>query len=95
MNDVTTLIQCIREATPGAEKIYTQGACFHLFLTLKLAFPEAECWYDGVYGHVYTKIGGRFYDINGEARLSESPIYPLLQEPRIYNEAFTWVHRVI
>ena len=84
------LISAIKDATPDAEYKYTRGACFHLFLTLRLAFDSAECWYDMIEGHVYTKIDGVFYDIRGAI---EPPIETmrLIQEPRIYQEAFSWV----
>lgn len=47
---------------------FTNGLCYKLFLLLRRSFPEAEPWYDPVVGHVYTRIGPRWYDIRGERR---------------------------
>lgn len=47
-------------------RIFTQGGCYRLFEILNSIYPEAEPFYDEVLGHVYTRIDGRFYDIEGE-----------------------------
>ena len=51
------------------KNIYTDGACFELYRILKTIFPHAEAYYDG--SHVYTKIGNKFYDINGETGFTD------------------------
>lgn len=50
--------------------IYTKGGCYHLFLILRSIWPQAELWYAFCPGHVWTRIDGVFYDING-GRLSK------------------------
>lgn len=46
--------------------IYTSGSCYNFFFILKSVFPDAEL-YDNL-DHGITKIGDKFYDINGEAK---------------------------
>lgn len=94
MDPVEALIFEIRKATPCGLVKYMRGGCFHLFVTLKLAFPDAECWYDHVEGHAYTKINDAFYDIRGKVDAPEHTA-PLLDEPRIYDGAFKWVENIL
>lgn len=62
------LITKIRESFPESVEIYMNGGCYGLFLVLQEVFPEADAYYDPIEGHVYTKIGDHFYDINGRVR---------------------------
>lgn len=67
-NEVTQFINKFKDFFPldvDAEWIGTCGKCYRFALILKDRFPEAEIWYSGVEGHVYTKIGNIFYDIRG------------------------------
>ena len=80
-------IESIRNSYVHAETVYTHGACFQFHLILKTIWPDAIPWYDG--GHVTTEIGGAYWDITGEVKLTSSA-YPLAQEPRILEEAYTW-----
>ena len=67
-NEVTRFINKFKDFFPldvDAEWIGTCGKCYRFALILKDRFPEAEIWYSGVEGHVYTKIGNIFYDIRG------------------------------
>lgn len=67
MNPIN-LIKAIRESFGASISVYTMGNCYQFYEILKVAFPEAEPYWDG--NHVWTKIGDRFYDIKGEADLS-------------------------
>ena len=67
--DPKDLIKAIRESFGASISVYTMGNCYQFYEILKVAFPEAEPYWDG--SHVWTKIGDRFYDIKGEADLSE------------------------
>ena len=60
-------ISILRESHPPQVEIFTRGACLRMHLLLKQAYPEAEPFYD--ISHVVTKIGDRFYDINGDVTL--------------------------
>ena len=55
----------LREAHPDMETIFRRGSCYHLWLIVREALPDVECWYDSNEGHVYLKHEGRFYDIRG------------------------------
>lgn len=59
-------IKMLRESCPDVMiDVFTQGSCYRLFKILQAVFPQAQCYYDHIVGHVYTEIDGRFYDIHG------------------------------
>ncbi len=58
-------ISLIRESAPQLQKkIFTNGACYQFYFILKEKFPDAVPFYD--MNHVITRIGSKYYDINGE-----------------------------
>lgn len=59
-------ISTIRNSFSGSVKVYTEGSCYQFYKILKIAFPQAEAYYNS--DHVITKIGNRFYDITGEVQ---------------------------
>ena len=63
-NMVIDLITNIRDAHPVMVDIFTKGSCYNLFAILASVFPEALA-YDNE-NHLITRIGDRYYDINGE-----------------------------
>ena len=89
---VLEFITTIRDSFEGSEVVYTQGACYHFYLILKCLFFDAVAWYDGIEGHVYTEIEGRFYDIRGEHK--KGNWYLLSSEPRIEREARGWMYKM-
>jgi len=89
-----TLITAIRNSFPGAVTVYTRGACFEFYKILKAAFPDAEPWYCELDGHVYTRLGDRYYDINGRAYLrpsQEEQLIPMLHDRRVMRTAHRWM----
>lgn len=68
-----TLLKTLKNTSPEIEKIFTQGGCYQLYLILSASFKQTECWYDVINGHVYTKIGRFFYDINGKYTKKQLP----------------------
>lgn len=52
--------------------LFENGGCYHLFLLLRMIWPDAEPWYAFGQGHVYAKIGSAFYDINGRAKPADT-----------------------
>jgi len=84
MNNIMDYISLVR----GKEKssklisyIFTHGNCYQFYLLLKYVFPEAKPYKvdykrDGIdkfiISHVVTKIGSKYYDINGQFLLCES-----------------------
>lgn len=57
-------IRTIRKSFIGAEIVYMEGSCYQFYKILKCVFPDAIAYYDS--NHVITKIGNKYYDINGE-----------------------------
>lgn len=90
-DQVLRLVSAVRESRPDSVLAYTQGGCYQFFLVLRAAFPGAVPYYDGVQGHVLTRIGGRLYDVTGEVRCPQA--YPLSSEPRIARQAHRWQYR--
>lgn len=90
--EVLRLIAVIRESFPQSESVYTNGGCFSFHLILAEVYPDAIPYYDGIKGHVLTKINGCMYDITG--RVDCNHAYPLRQEPGIFKQAQTWVSEV-
>ena len=60
------LVARLRDSFDGAEHVYKCGSCYQLFLVLRTVWPDAEPWYDHVAGHIYTRIGRHWYDIDGK-----------------------------
>ena len=60
------IVDSMRKNIKDADVMFTQGKCYQLFLMLADLYPKAIAWYDPVDGHVYTQIGDKYYDINGE-----------------------------
>ncbi len=63
--DVERFLELLRDTHPSFRTIYTQGGCYHLHLILRSIWPQAELWYAHCPGHVWTRIDGVFFDING------------------------------
>lgn len=81
-----------RESSDGTTiEVFTMGGCYKLHEMVKLFFPDAEAWYDGENGHVYSYIFGSLYDINGVHEI-EDGIIPVKGNytDRWVNEAKTW-----
>ena len=62
--EVEELIELIRCSFIGAKWVYENGSCYRFYEILIAFATEAEPYYCD--GHVITKIGNKFYDINGE-----------------------------
>jgi hypothetical protein len=62
------LIARLRLLIPNAVPLYTEGHCLGFHEFLKQIYPSAKGWYDPIDCHAYTEIGGKFYDITGEAK---------------------------
>ena len=66
--EVLRFIAVIRESNPNAVALYTQGQCYGFAKILRERWPAAVFWYDPEPGHVYTKIGAWWYDVEGVYR---------------------------
>lgn len=80
----------LRDCVPHAEEVFRNGNCFRLYKLMRITWPEAVAYYDGVEGHVYVRIGTNYYDILGKRLKGGRGLYRLLDEPRIFREAFRW-----
>lgn len=56
-------LRCSHECMEG---VFLRGGCYELGRVLQTIEPSARLLYDSRRDHVYTEIGGRFYDIQGE-----------------------------
>lgn len=92
MNDPLPLITAIRNSFPGSTTVYTRGACWEFYLILKATFPDAQPYYDHRDGHVYTKIDGGFYDINGRLK-KPLDLQPMLEDARLMRQVHRWMPR--
>lgn len=89
---VLAFLSELRYSVPDAEKVFRYGNCFKLWRLLRTVWPEAVAYYDGVEGHVYVRIGENYYDIRGKRLRGEAGLYRLLDEPRIFRQAFRWCY---
>ena len=63
--EITDFISLIRESAPRLQiQIFSFGGCYQFHLILKKMFPEAIPYSDQ--SHVTSKIGGCYFDINGD-----------------------------
>lgn len=76
-NQLERLLTELRDAHPNMERIFLHGKCYSLWNIVRTVFPESECWYSQVEGHVYIKYQDRFYDIRGVRRQLPNDIAPL------------------
>lgn len=89
--DPLQLINALKQANPRLiEEIYTRGGCFALYKALKVVYNDAVCYYDQVEGHVYTKIGSKYYDIRGSYDKITPRAFVFETEPRIMEQADEW-----
>lgn len=64
--NVLTFISLIRESNKDSQFLYTNGQCYNFARILRFVFKDShEFYYDYINGHVYSKIGNFYYDING------------------------------
>lgn len=76
-------LDTLRQSHEHMRGVFRLGGCYELYRILRSLEPEAEPWY--IDGHVYTRIGCRWYDIDGEWRPrpeEEQRIEPLFARKR-------------
>lgn len=90
-NPAQRAIAVLNAMHPNIEHFLTHGGCFQLYLLLEQQFGATkEIIPFNHNGHIYSKIGAYFYDIKGMHNRLPEPAYDLREEPRIYEDAFTW-----
>ena len=85
---ILEFIDLVRTSFVGSDLVYTRGSCYRFYLILKNVFPESETYYD-LKGHVVTKIGDFFYDINGE--YNSFGLIPLYCDCDVEKDAPNWI----
>lgn len=85
--NILELIKAIRESFDESVAVYTQGSCYRFYEILKRVYPDAVAYYD--MDHIITKIGDKFYDINGEYTDTKR-FLPLKDYPQIIEQAREW-----
>lgn len=89
-SSVLRFLSQLRETVPEAERIFTEGGCYRLFLLLRTIWTDAEPLYDG--NHVITRIDGKCYDITG--RVFSKAHVSMFQERRLIKKAHRWFRAV-
>lgn len=67
-NEITSLIEKVKDIFPpqvDVSYVGKNGKCYQVALLLRHVYPHAEIHYSQSEGHVYTLIGGNYYDIDG------------------------------
>lgn len=86
---ILNLLKQLKDSFPDAQKVYTEGSCFRLYLILNTIFPNCKPYYSEIDGHWITKIGNDYFDINGQ--LNEEYVefkkYELVESEVILNSA--------
>ena len=84
ISEVVGFINKVRDMFPpqvDVSFVGRNGKCYQLALLLRHTYQEAMIYYDPVEGHVYTRIGNVYYDIEG-AHYRVPPATSLLDHQR-------------
>jgi len=65
MSSPEKVIEAIRNSFIGASQVYTNGSCIMFYFFLKTIYPKALPYWSKEERHMITKIGNKYYDING------------------------------
>src|SRR5690349_15842909 len=65
MKSPDSIIEKIRNSFIGASQVYTNGSCIMFYFILKEIYPNARPYWSKENRHMITKIGNKYYDING------------------------------
>lgn len=81
---ILSLLKTIRYSFHDAPIVYTRGGCYGLYQILKEVFPSAQAYFDDKdEEHILTRIGDRYYDMNGEypfKHTEKSELIPLKEK---------------
>lgn len=61
---ILEIITEIRNSHSEMSNIFSKGSCLNFHIILKAIFSNAQAFYNS--DHIITKIGIKYYDINGE-----------------------------
>ena len=76
MNELSQFLSKLRQVNPRImTDFFLYGSCLQLYRIVKIAFKDAECWYQPSYDqhgkeddvmHIWIKWRGKYYDILGQ-----------------------------
>lgn len=89
-SNILEFLDLLKNSFDGADRVYTEGSCYRLYLILKHLYPDASPMYDPVVGHVYSEINGYIYDINGEYLSNPEKLQPLKESLAIGQDPMEW-----
>lgn len=90
-DEIEKFLARLRDAHPSMPDIFKYGGCFELFRILRVLYPNAEAWYAWQQGHVYTKIGEYWYDIDGKhVKIIDKIAFKRMDDPGQVHRAFKW-----
>lgn len=73
-------IEAIRESDEYMEMIFMNGGCYDFYKLLKTVYPRSKAYMVKLesldYNHIITKIGKKYYDINGKFVMFDEDIAP-------------------
>ena len=85
----------LKDSYVDIPKIFLYGSCFRLYKILKIVYPISKPYYSELDGHWITKIGKKYYDINGEINKNyiEHKKYKLIKDEIILQSAYIPTHK--
>lgn len=86
-----SVCSAVRRSFLDAAFVYKNGSCFEFYLILRAIFPTAEAWTN--IDHVWAKIDGKFYDIDGERKEGAAGLFNMMDDKRMYKRAHGWSER--
>lgn len=91
---VLDFLNVIRNSFHDTYIVYNFGGCYGLYQILKFVFPDAQPYFDDEEKeHIYTKIGGRYYDIKGEQKNIDK-VKKLTEKEKQEWENVAWGQRI-
>lgn len=95
-DEIEKFLARLRDAHPSISEIFKNGGCFELFRILRVLYPTAEAWYAWHGGHVYTKIGKYWYDIDGKhVKVIDKIAFEIMADPGQMHRAFKWKRQMV
>lgn len=64
--EIIDFIRVVRQGYPDSGIVYTHGACYGFYQILKHLNKKAVAYMTDDHQHIVTKLGDRYYDIDGE-----------------------------
>lgn len=89
---LSRLLLELRKAHPDMVHLFRNGGCYQLWKIVRTVFPEAECLYSQIEGHVYIGLDGALFDIEGRHLHRPRDLAPL--DHRISHAPHRWISQL-